>query len=181
MKTKEKTVARINDVRIVLMDNAEKHVPIKPICEALGINHSNQIAKIQKDEILGSLGVLSTSTGADKKQYEMFCLPYMYALGWIFTINPKNVKSESKECILKYKMECYTALFNHFTDQTEFLEQKQKALESQIREVERISNDVGNHKKLLADARRTLNDIKELTFEEWQMNKRQLSLNFPNE
>ncbi|MBS2101384.1 hypothetical protein, partial [Carboxylicivirga linearis] len=94
--------------------------------------------------------------------------------------NPKNVKAEAKEQIIKYRLECYNALFNYFTDQGEFLEQKQKALEKQLEEVERIRNDYSDQKKLLNDARKALNDIKELTFEEWQMNKRQLSLDFSN-
>ncbi|MBN2637350.1 MAG: hypothetical protein JXR61_13840 [Prolixibacteraceae bacterium] len=175
---KTKTVAKVNEVNIMLIDGAEKQVPIKPICEALGIDDKNQRSKIQNDEILGSVGVLSTSTGSDGKQYEMFCLPYMYALGWLFTINPKNVKSEARETILKYKMECYKALFNHFSDQSEFLEQKQAALEKQLEEVERIRADYGNQKKLLDDARRELNKVKEMTFEQWQIDKKQLKLNF---
>jgi hypothetical protein len=175
---KTKTVAKVNEVNIMLIDGVEKQVPIKPICEALGIDDKNQRSKIQNDEILGSVGVLSTSTGSDGKQYEMFCLPYMYALGWLFTINPKNVKSEARETILKYKMECYKALFNHFSDQSEFLEQKQAALEKQLEEVERIRTDYGNQKKLLDDARRELNKVKEMTFEQWQIDKKQLKLNF---
>lgn len=37
MTEKTKTVARINDVSIMLFDGAEKLVPIKPICEAIVI------------------------------------------------------------------------------------------------------------------------------------------------
>lgn len=177
---KTKTVARINDVSIVLFDGKEKLVPVKPICEAIGIDHKNQRAKIQSDEILKSVGVLKTSTGSDGKQYEMFCVPYMYVFGWLFTINPKNVKEEARGNVLKYKLECYTALFKHFSDQSEFLEQKQVALEKQLEEVERIRSDYGNQKKLLDDARKMLNKVKEMTFEEWQMNNRQLSIDFPN-
>ncbi len=180
MTKKQKIVAKINNVSIMLIDGADKLVPVKPICEALGINHSNQIVKVQKDEILGSVGVLSTTTGSDGKKYEMFCLPYMYALGWLFTINPKNVKSEARETILKYKMECYTALFNHFSDQSEFLEQKQKILEKQMEEVERIRNDYTKTKNQFNEARKALNEVKEMTFEEWQLNKRQLTLDFKN-
>ncbi|MCT4586437.1 MAG: phage antirepressor N-terminal domain-containing protein [Carboxylicivirga sp.] len=175
-----KTVAKINDVSIVLIDGAEKQVPIKPICEALGIDHKRQVDKIKSDEILGSVGGLKPSVGADGKQYDMFCIPYMYIFGWLFTINPKNVKAEAKENVVRYKQECYTSLFNHFTDQSEFLEKKQLALEKQMEEVERIRNDFGNTKKLLDEARKALNKVKEMTFEEWQMNKRQLSIDFPN-
>ncbi len=177
---KTKTVARIKDVSIMLIDDAEKLVPIKPICQALEVNYSSQLEKIKSDEILGSTVPLRGIVAADGKEREMACIPFKLVFGWLFTINPKNVKAEAKEQIIKYRLECYNALFNYFTDQGEFLEQKQKALEKQLEEVERIRNDYSDQKKLLNDARKTLNDIKELTFEEWQMNKRQLSLEFPN-
>ena len=180
MTEKIKTIAKINNVGIMLIEDADKLIPIKPICEALEINHSNQRTKIQSDEILGSVGVLSTSTGSDGKQYEMFCLPYMYALGWLFTINPKNVKEESQETIIRYKMECYTALFNHFVGKSEFLEQKQIAIEKQLEDIEKIRSDYGNQKRLLSEAKKALNKVKEMTFEQWQINKRQLSIDFPN-
>ncbi len=177
---KTKTVARIKDVSIMLIDDAEKLVPIKPICQALEVNYSSQLEKIKSDEILGSTVPLRGIVAADGKEREMACIPFKLVFGWLFTINPKNVKAEAKEQIIKYRLECYNALFNYFTDQGEFLEQKQKALEKQLEEVERIRNDYSDQKKLLNDARKTLNDIKELTFEEWQMNKRQLSIDFPN-
>lgn len=180
MIEKTKTVARINDVSIILLDGAEKHVPVKPICEALGIDHKRQVDKIKSDGILSSVGGLKPSTGSDGKQYEMFCLPYMYALGWLFTVNPKNVKKEAQETILKYKLECYKALFNHFSDQSQFFEQKQKALEKQLEEVERIRTDYSKTKKQLDEARKTLNEVKEMTYEEWELNNRQLSIVFPN-
>ncbi|WP_075604069.1 phage antirepressor N-terminal domain-containing protein [Saccharicrinis aurantiacus] len=180
MKAKTKTVAKINDVSIMLIDGAEKLVPIKPICEALGIDPKNQRSKIKNDEILNPIGVLSTSTGSDGKKYEMFCLPYMYALGWLFTINAKNVKPESRETILKYKMECYTALFNHFSDYSQFLEQKQIALEKQLEAVERVNSDYSRTKKELNSARKTLNEVKEMTFDQWLLNKRQLTIDFEN-
>lgn len=180
MTERLQTVAKINNVSITLIDDADKLVPIRPICEALGVDDKNQRSKIKNDEILGSVGVLSTSTGKDGKQYEMFCLPYMYALGWLFTINPKNVKEESQETIIKYKMECYTALFNHFVGKSEFLEQKQLAIEKQLEDIEKIRSDYGNQKKLLSEAKKALNKVKEMTFEQWQINKRQLSIDFPN-
>jgi len=180
MKEKIKTVAKVNDVNIMLINGTEKLVPIKPICEALGIDHSSQMNKIQKDEILGSTMVLSTTVGADGKDREMSCIPFKFVFGWLFSINPKNVKSEVKEQIIKYKLQCYDALYNYFADQGEFLEMKQKALEKQLEEVERIQVDYSDQKKQLSDARKSLNQIKEMTFEQWQYNKRQLTLDFQN-
>ncbi|WP_282039359.1 phage antirepressor N-terminal domain-containing protein [Saccharicrinis aurantiacus] len=180
MKENIKTVARINDVSIMLINGTEKLIPVKPICEALGIDHKSQMSKIQKDEILASTMVLSTTVGADGKDREMSCIPFKFVFGWLFSINPRNVKPEVKEQIIKYKLQCYDALYNYFADQGEFLELKQKALEKQLEEVERIRADYSDQKKQLSDAKKALNDIKEMTFEQWQYNKRQLSIEFPN-
>ena len=49
---KTKTVARIKDVSIMLIDGKEKLVPIKPICQALEVNYSSQLEKIKSDEIV---------------------------------------------------------------------------------------------------------------------------------
>jgi hypothetical protein len=180
MTATTKTVARINNVSILMIENGQKLVPIRPICDALGIDHKNQRTKIQEDDFLSSVGVLNTSTGSDGKSYEMYCLPYKFIFGWLFTINPKNVKIEAQESVSRYRMECYEALFRNFTDQSEFLQQKQKALESQIEEVERIRADFKSTKQRLDEARKTLNQVKELTFETWQANNRQLKIDFPD-
>lgn len=124
-----KTVAKVNNVNILLIDGTEKLVPIRPICDALGIAHQRQIEKIKSDEILGSTVTLQVTVAGDKNEREMTCIPFMFVFGWLVTINPKNVKPEAKEAVIKYKLECYEALFKHFADQSEFLQQKQEALE----------------------------------------------------
>ena len=119
METATKTVAKINDVSIVVIENGKSLVPIRPICDAIGVDYSAQLQKIKSDEILGSVVRLSLSTGTDKKQYEMFCIPFKYVFGWLFTINPKNVKPEAQQAVIRYKMECYNALYNYFTERAE--------------------------------------------------------------
>ena len=121
MKTPDRTsmerlISRINGVDIVTVEqDGEIFVPIKPVCEAIGIDDRAQRDKIQSDEILASTGVLSTSVAADGKKREMFCLPLKYVYGWLFTINPKNVAPESRETVARYRRECYDVLYEHFT------------------------------------------------------------------
>lgn len=102
------------DIMAVEIDG-ETYIPIKPICETIGVEAAPQRAKIQEDDILSAVGTLSVSTGADGKSYEMLCLPVRYIFGWLFTINPKNVKEEEREKELEYRRKCYDALYDHFT------------------------------------------------------------------
>ena len=60
-----KTIARIKDIDILILEEGEKRVPIRPICDLLGIDYSSQLKKIKNDEILKSTVVLSTTVGAD--------------------------------------------------------------------------------------------------------------------
>lgn len=109
-------ITKINGVDIVAVEkDGEIYVPIKPICEAIGIDARAQREKIQADEILSSVGVLSTSTGTDGKSYDMFSLPLKYVYGWLFTINPKNVAESARESVIRYRRECYDVLYEHFT------------------------------------------------------------------
>lgn len=180
MKNQTRTVAVINKAKILVIENGEKLVPIKPICEALGIDARNQREKISEDEILSSVGVLSTSTGADGKGYEMFCLPYKFIFGWLFTINPKNVKEEAKESVINYKLACYNALYQSFTDTQEFLEQKQKMVEEHLLVLDEATRNFKEAKNVMYDRKKDLNRVREMTFDDWLANNRQLLL-FPHQ
>lgn len=109
-------ITKINGVEIVTVEkDGTIYVPIKPICDAIGVDARAQRDKIQSDEILSSTGVLSTSVGGDGKEREMFCLPLKYVYGWLFTINPKNVAESAREKVARYRRECYDVLYEHFT------------------------------------------------------------------
>ena len=178
MESTTKTLAQVNKVNILLIENGDKFVPIKPICDALGIDDKAQRDKIKNDEILGSVGVLSTSTGADKKSYEMFCIPFRFVFGWLFSINPKNVAPEAREAVLKYKLECYNVLFNHFTAHAQFYEEKQQVLRSKDMELERIRAEFNTAKDRLDQAKKEFKEVMNMSFEEWQAQKQQLKINF---
>lgn len=109
-----KLITRVNGVDIVSLNYEKVLIPIRPICEAIGIDYPTQYQKIKDDELLASKVGLNPTVGADGKMREMVCLPLEFVFGWLFSINPKNVKEEAKETVSKYRLECYMALFNHF-------------------------------------------------------------------
>lgn len=170
------TVAKINNVQIVVVKNENKDVPIKPICEAIGIASNGQIEKIKSDPILSSVGKTVLSTGADGKQYEMFSIPFKYTFGWLFTIDSRLVKEEARQTVLKYQMECYDALYNHFTAYADFVEQKQIAIEQQLVIFENAKANFQSASKVMKDAEQELKKYRQLIFEEWEAEQSQLSL-----
>lgn len=166
-----------NQPLMIIEENGNKLVPIRPICDALGIDSKSQRDKINEDEFLSSTGVLNTSVAGDGKDREMFCIPYKYVFGWLFTINPKNVNPEAKEYVMKFRNECYEVLYNHFTDKSEFLEQKQTQIEKKLQELSDLEENYKSAKNLFAACKQELNEIKNLSFNQWQEENQQLSLN----
>lgn len=174
-----KTVAKINQVEIQMVSNTkERLVPIKPICEALGIDVEPQRRKLNEDDFLSSVATSGVATGSDGKQYEMLCLPLEFIFGWLFTINPKNVKEEAREAVSKYRIECYRALYKHFSSQAEFLSEKQSLLDQQLEYVEMVKNEFSSAKSRLSEAQKKLSEARSLTYEDWENNNRQLGIEF---
>lgn len=112
----ENPITRINGVEIMTVErDGEVYVPIKPICEAIGITDRPQREKLQTDEFFDSVGTIIVSTGADGKSYEMYALPLKYIYGWLATINPGKVAPEAREAVTRYRRECYEVLYEHFS------------------------------------------------------------------
>jgi len=175
-KSTVSTVAKINNVEIVVIDNGEKRVAIKPICDALGVDFSGQLQRIKNDEILGSTVEIISTVGGDKKAREMQTIPFMFVFGWLFRIDSRKVKPEAKETVVKYQLECYKALYNHFTRQSEFLEQRQKAVDAQLEEVTRLRRDFKDAEHLMREARNELDRVRSITFNDWLTDQSQLAL-----
>lgn len=44
----------------------------------------------------------------------MLCIPIEFFPGWLFSINPANVKEEIRDNLIKFQVECNKALFRYF-------------------------------------------------------------------
>jgi bifunctional DNA-binding transcriptional regulator/antitoxin component of YhaV-PrlF toxin-antitoxin module len=174
-------VARINGVDIVVIENGENRIPIRPICEALGIAHQPQFDKIKEDEILGSTVTLSMTVGADGKEREMATIPYMYVFGWLFTINPKNVAPEAKETVIRYKLECYKALYAHFTAHSEFHAMQAKKITELTIEEDDAREKFNTAKLQLKEIRTRIRERRDYTFEKYRAEKAQVKIEFPED
>jgi len=163
MKTSHLITVNRKEITIVT-DKNEKYVSIKSICKAIGVNYQTQLEKIKDDEILSSVVPLKGTTGADGKIYKMRLIPLRFVFGWLFTINPKNVKSEIKQNVLEYRMECYNALFDTFTKRTSILKEKTtlqleiEALEEELENDYRVKK-IKELKSSVKNASQRLNNL----------------------
>lgn len=109
-------ISKINGVDIVTVDrDGEIFVPIKPICDAIGIDVDAQRNKLNADEFFNSTTAIITAVAADDKEREMYCIRLRDVYGWLATINPGKVASEAREIVTRYRRECYDVLYEHFT------------------------------------------------------------------
>lgn len=88
---------------------------------------------------MSSTVALRATVGGDGKQRDMVCLPFEFVFGWLFTISPDSVATEeAAEAAIRYKRECYHALFTHFVKRFRHAQQcneQEIALLSQISEL----------------------------------------------
>lgn len=112
----KQVITTVNGIQIVAVTDESFNtlVPIKPICDAIGVAFERQFSKLKEHEILAPTVTLRVMVAADGKQREMVCLPLEFVYGWIFTINTKNVSKEAHDSVLRYQLECYQALYTHF-------------------------------------------------------------------
>lgn len=106
----------------------------------------------------------------------MFCLPFKYVFGWLFTINPANVKEAAREAVMNYRAQCYDVLYDHFTAYAEYNNDRMHLVEQKVEAVERIREEFNANKKRLESAKRELNDVRSVTFDMWKANGRQLEM-----
>ncbi len=175
---KSTTVATINGQKILVIENGEKRVAVKPICEALGVAYQSQIERLKNDPILSSVIMLSVTTGADGKRYEMTTIPFKFVFGWLFRIDSRNVKEEARESVLKYQMECYDALYFHFESYYEYNQHRLKKIAEADRMLEAYRADFNQAKNRLKEGREMYEAAWEITFEDWLNQKKQYVMEF---
>ena len=108
-------VASVNGVDIMASRVELGLVPIRPICEALGVQANAQREKLNSNPLYSSVITLARSTCANGKRYKMSCLPYVYCIAWILDIHVNNVKKESREKLFDNQRACIDAINGHFT------------------------------------------------------------------
>jgi hypothetical protein len=173
-------IAKVNDVEILIIQK-EKLVPVKPICQALGIDFKSQYDKIKSDQILSSTMVLSTTVGADEKDREMVCLPFKYAFWWIAKIDSRNVNEDSRERVLEAQNKVYDLLWDSLNAYQEYVEYRNRLIEEQnaIRDAARIDFNTAKDKMMEAD--REMKRRLAVTFQDYLESKGQLRLDFEKE
>jgi len=107
----------ITAVLVQIGDEEKVYVPIKPVCDFLGVSWSGQRRRINRDAVLSeeirSVNVTFTEPSRTR-QISMICLPLDYISGFLFGINAARTKPEIKDKLIRYQRECYRILADAF-------------------------------------------------------------------
>lgn len=139
-----RTVTNINGVDVVVftLDDNSTVIPIKPICEALGVDLIFQGRIIKENQVLSSVLTQVDVTDSNDKTDILLCIPLRYVFGWLFIISLEDVSPDAHQRVKKSIQMCYEALFSDLELKIEFLEQKQKALDSVLDEIQNSLNSL---------------------------------------
>ncbi|MCA9969339.1 MAG: ORF6C domain-containing protein [Anaerolineales bacterium] len=99
----------------VRLAGGDIYVPIRPICDNLGVTLAGQRERINRDPVLAE-AVTSVSVTLTQQAREMLCLPLKYIPGWLFGMNANRVKPALRDRIIRYQRECYDVLFAAFSE-----------------------------------------------------------------
>lgn len=99
----------------VRVAEGQVYVPIRPICDNLGITLAGQRERINRDAVLSEM-VTSVSVTLTQQAREMLCLPLKYIPGWLFGVNADRVKPELRDAVIRYQKECYEVLAEAFAE-----------------------------------------------------------------
>ena len=120
-----------DDITAVLVETEEGEqvfVPVRPICDYLGVTWGSQYNRITRDPVLSdvvrNISVFITKTDIDPESRrphtsEMLCLPLEFLHGWLFGINASRVKEEIKDNLIRYQRDCYKILAQAFLERAE--------------------------------------------------------------
>ena len=103
---------------LVQEDNQQRvYVPLRPICEYLGVAWRSQNMRIQRDPVLSDIVRSGIVTIPELGKRTMICMPLEYLNGFLFGINASRVKEDIRVKLIQYQRECYQVLSDAFLNQ----------------------------------------------------------------
>lgn len=102
-----------SEIVIAALVDGKPYVPMKPICNNLGLDWDGQRQRIKRQPTLekGAVVITVPSNGGEQ---EMLCLPLSMLNGWLFGVDVNRVKEGLRDKLIKYQTECFDVLAKHF-------------------------------------------------------------------
>jgi hypothetical protein len=104
----------ITTALIAIENQTQMYIPLRPICEYLGLSWSGQRERTMRDPVLSQEVRMVHLSRTTKGNPNVLCLPLEFLNGWLFGVNATRVKPELQEKVIRYQRECYKILWQAF-------------------------------------------------------------------
>ena len=98
------------EIVAVRLEDGRAFVPVRWICDAIGLDWSAQRQRIMRDDVLAGevqrVVVITTRRG----EQESLALPLKFLPGWLFGVSAGRVKKEIKDRLITFRRECFDVL-----------------------------------------------------------------------
>lgn len=100
-------------VQVIKGDDKYYWIPVKKICDNIGIDFKRQSKQIKSNEVM-SWGVYIDTSGSQKRK--VFCVRKDFLGGWLFTIQVAKIKNEKvRQKLLTYQKEICKVIDDYLT------------------------------------------------------------------
>ncbi len=130
----------------------EIYVPVRPVCEFIGVDWSAQRRRINRDPVLSRhvMSVVVTATQIEsargqRASQDMLCLPLQFLHGFLFGINASRAKPEVRDSLIRYQTECYGILHGAFSRDRREAESAFQRIEAVALSVAELSREAGEN------------------------------------
>lgn len=104
-----------DDVIFIVDHHGEPFVPVRPICENMGLDWKTQYRKLMEKKERLSVVIMTTQLPDDQQRREMVCISLKKLFAWLLSIEPNKVAPHLKETVEVYQQECDEVLWNYWT------------------------------------------------------------------
>lgn len=115
----ERTIDFYGDevIGVIIEEDGERriYVPVRPICDYLGLSWAGQRERIMRDEVLAESARFVRITRTAVGRRTVVCLPLDFLPGWLFGISFDRVRPELRPALKRYRRECFRALAQAFS------------------------------------------------------------------
>src|SRR5690606_35850380 len=103
----------ITAVLVTINGEDQIYVPLRPICDYLGLSYAGQRERVGRDPVLSENvhQIRISRSVEDGSDQEMVCLALKFLPGWLFGVSVNRVKEELREKIIRYQRESYDVLW----------------------------------------------------------------------
>jgi hypothetical protein len=103
------------DALLTVSVDETPYVPMKPVVEALGLSWPNQAKRLSWGGRYGDIAIPLQTAGGTQ---DMLAIPLRKLNGWLFSINPRKVRDDVRDKLVRYQEECFEVLYRYWHGET---------------------------------------------------------------